>query len=96
MRTETAARLAILEEQYWNARDGQDNKAKTIGAEASTPVAQGTKSSGILKGKNQDSLAKPKFDYKNLKKGKSGGGSPTKSKSRSKSRKKSIKSISPP
>jgi len=48
-----------------------------------------------LKNKNEESLAKPKFDYKNLKKGKAGA-TPTKSRSRSKSVKRKQKSISPP
>jgi hypothetical protein len=43
-----------------------------------------------------ESLAKPIFDYKNLKKGKTGTASPAKTRSRSKSAVRKQKSISPP
>lgn len=101
MRTETAARLKELEEQYWGMREGTITSNKVKNDDYTTPVA----SKGILKNKSDkkeadpESLAKPKFDYRNLKKNKSGGGSPSKSRSRSKSIKgkgKIEKSLSPP
>lgn len=76
------------------------NKKSTLDDTIKTPVAQGSKTSGILKNKGEESLAKPKFDYRNLKKGKTSSGvSPAVSKSRSRSKsvkRKSLKSISPP
>jgi hypothetical protein len=86
MRTETALRLKVLEEQYWGSRNGD-----TI-HETKTPQPSKT---GILKG-GGESLAKPIFDYKNLKKGKSGTASPAKTRSRSKSAVRKQQSISPP
>lgn len=94
MRTETAARLKVLEEQYWGMRDGTISEKKIKTDDVNTPGAKSAKGGSILKNKNEgESLAKPKFDYNNLKKGKGGG---SKSRSRSKSVKRKQKSISPP
>ena len=86
MRKATEERLMVLQEQYWGgkakqegarARDTQKQFGQTSDSVA-TPGAtksfkKGTAPSGILKKGPQarESLAKPKFDYRNLKKDKS-------------------------
>jgi hypothetical protein len=97
MRTETAARLKVLEEQYWGKVDNQEvgprirEKYKQYGnsedpASETSPKKSSKKDSkpqggGILKSGGTESLAKPKFDYKNLKKSDKSG---ERSRSRSK------------
>ena len=110
MRTETADRLKLLEEQYWGKKDAADvslkirDKYKSYGTsnkkdegedmfDRADETLKAAPSGGILKNGPApatpgESLAKPKFDYKNLKKG-SAATTPG-ARTRSKSAKKTI------
>ena len=107
MRTETAARLKVLEEQYWGKVDNQEvgprirEKYKQYGTDpvAPSPTKGGSQKEsggGILKKGGTESLAKPKtpkFDYRNLKNADDGDKAEGRGRSRSKSKKKSKKAL---
>lgn len=76
MRMETEARLKVLQEQYWGKKEAKDvgprirekYKDQTYPLDSSI-TEMPTKTGGILKkGGNTESLAKPKFDHRNLQK----------------------------